>query len=120
MTERVDPFANLGRPPTFAPRPRKEKAVSNDAIERIAEDHNFPSRSARKEPTAPKRKPRTYRTGRNQNFGLKARAETIERYHKMADDRGVTRARLLELALDALEGAGGSDELNSRPAPDSR
>ena len=103
MNERVDPFANLGSPLAFAPRSRKEKPVSNDAIERIAQDHNFPSRSARKEPTVPKTKPRTYRTGRNRNFGLKATAETIERYHKAADDRGVTRARLLELALDALE-----------------
>jgi hypothetical protein len=118
MNERVDPFANLGTPPDFAPRPRKEKPISNDAIERIAQEHNFPSRSARREPTAPKTKPRTYRTGRNRNFGLKATAETIERYHKMADDRGVTRARLLELALDALERAGVSGEVKSHAPTD--
>lgn len=108
MNERVDPFAGLAAKAAFTTRPRKEKSASDDAIDNIAQEHNFPSRSARKESTVRKIKPRTYRTGRNRNFGLKATAETIERYHKMADDRGVTRARLLELALDALEGAGGS------------
>ena len=103
MTDRLDPFAGLGEPPTFATRPRKEKPVANDAIERIAEQHNFPSRQARKAPMVPKRQPRTYRTGRNRHFAVKATIETIERYHKAADQKGVTLARLLELALDALE-----------------
>ena len=107
MTERANPFATLNRPPIFETRARKEKPVANETIESIAADHNFPSRQARKQPNVPKRKPRLYRTGRNCNFGLKASSETIERYHKMADERGVTRARLLELALDALERAGG-------------
>ena len=107
MTERANPFAMLNRPPIFETRERKEKPVANETIESIAADHNFPSRQARKQPKVPKRTPRLYRTGRNCNFGLKASSETIERYHKMADERGVTRARLLELALDALERAGG-------------
>jgi hypothetical protein len=119
MNERVDPFAGLAAKAAFTTRPRKEKPVSNDAIDNIAEEHNFPSRSARKEPAPPKAKPRTYRTGRNRNFGLKATAATVERYHKMADDRGVTRARLLELALDALEGTGRADERKPHPSADS-
>ena len=103
MTDRIDPFAGLGEPPAFTTRPRKEKPVANDAIERIAEQHNFPSRQARKAPATVKRTPRTYRTGRNRHFAVKATTETIERYHKAADQKGVTLARLLELALDALE-----------------
>lgn len=103
MTERANPFANLNRPPILETRVRKEKPVATETIESIAAEHNFPSRQARTQPRVPKREPRTYRTGRNCNFGLKASSETIERYHKMADERGVTRARLLELALDALE-----------------
>jgi len=106
MSERANPFVTLHRPPILEIRARKEKPVANETIESIAADHNFPSRQARKQPSAPKRKPRTYRTGRNCNFGVKASNETIERYHKMADERGLTRARLLELALDALERAG--------------
>jgi hypothetical protein len=106
MSQRVDPFAGLGKPPVFETRPRKETPAAGDAIERIAKAHNFPSRQARKEAATPKRQPRTYRTGRNCHFAVKATNATIERYHKAADDRGVTRARLLELALDALEQAG--------------
>ena|SRR5579871_5463963 len=105
MTERVDPFAGLGAPPAFTTRPRREKPIANDAIERIAEKHNFPSREARKAATAPKRKPRTYRTGRNCNFGVKATNETIARFHKLADARGVSLAALFESAVDALEKA---------------
>lgn len=108
MTERANPFANLSRPPILETRARKDKPVANETIEGIAADHNFPSRQARRQPNVPKRKPRLYRTGRNCNFGVKASNDTIERYHKMADDRGVTRARLLELALDALEREGGT------------
>jgi hypothetical protein len=37
----------------------------------------------------------------------------------MADEHRVPLCELLELALDALEGAGGSGELKSRAAPDS-
>ena len=106
MNDRADPFAGFPKTPAFEPRAQRKKPVANDAIDRIAEDQNFPSREARKEPKTPKkpkREPRTYRTGRNQNFGLKASAETIERYHKAADALGVSRARLLELALDALD-----------------
>ena len=108
MTERANPFATLHRPPILEIRARKEKPVANETIESIAADHNFPSRQARKQPSAPKRKPRTYRTGRNISFGIKASSKTIDRYIKLADEHDVTQARLLELALDALERAGGT------------
>lgn len=48
MNERVNPFANLAKPPEFAPKPRRDKPVANDAIDRIAEEHNFPRRQPRK------------------------------------------------------------------------
>ena len=47
-----------------------------------------------------------YRTGRNQHFGIKATAETVERFYKAADDRGRSARELLKLALDALDRAG--------------
>jgi hypothetical protein len=108
MNERANPFAGLGKPPVFETKPPKEKPVANGAIDRIAEQHNFPSRQARKALATPKRTPRTYRTGRNRHFAVKATSETIERYHKAADEKDVTLARLLELALDALEKQGQS------------
>jgi hypothetical protein len=103
MSERVDAFAALKDVPAFELKPRADKRVSKDAIDQIADENRFPSRQPRKEPTIPRRKPRVYRTGRSLNFSLKATVETRDRFHKAADAHGVTLARLLELALDALE-----------------
>jgi hypothetical protein len=104
---RVNPFANLSEPPAFATKPKTEKPVAKDTIERIAEENNFPSRQAPKAARVQRRKPRIYRTGRNQHLGIKATAETVERFYKLADTRGVPLGELLKQALDALERAGG-------------
>ena len=53
-----------------------------------------------------KRAPRTHRTGRNQQFNLKAKPETVDLFYAMADAHGVTLAELLELALGALQEKG--------------
>lgn len=109
MTTRVDPFADLKQPPpVFAPKAKPEKAVPKDAIEKIADDNNFPSRQAAKPAATPRRKQRRYRTGRNQHLGIKTTIETRERFYKLADDRNVPLGELLRLALDALERAGGA------------
>jgi hypothetical protein len=109
MSGRVNPFGNLAEapPPVFTTKPRKEKAVAEEAITRIAEENNFPSRQAAKPPREPRRKRRLYTTGRNRQFNIKATAETVERFYKMADERRVPLCALLEQALDALERAGG-------------
>jgi hypothetical protein len=109
MTERVDPFASLTNPPAFAPKPKREKPVASEAIDRIAEENGFPSRQATRAPKQPKHKARTYRTGRNRQFNMKARSESVDRFYRMADERGVPLGALLDLALDALERAGGRD-----------
>jgi len=102
---RIDPFANLKEPlPSFTTKARTDKPVAKETIERIAEENNFPSRQA-KAPTAQYRKPRVYRTGRNQQFNAKATPETIERFYKQANERNVPLGELLKLALDALEAA---------------
>jgi hypothetical protein len=107
MTGRVDPFAILKEPlPSFTTKPRKEKPVEEEAVARIAEENNFPSRQAAKAPSTPRRKRRVYRTGRNQQFNAKATPETIERFYKLANDRNVPLGELLRLALDALERVG--------------
>ena len=106
MTGRVNPFANLSEPPVFTTKPRKDKPVAEEAIARIAEDNNFPSRQAPKAPKEPRRKRRVYTTGRNRQFNIKATTETVERFYKMADERKVPLCELLEQALDALEMAG--------------
>jgi hypothetical protein len=109
MAERVDPFASLVNPPAFAPKPRPEKAAANnDTSDRIAEENGFPSRQPVRTPKQLKRKPRTYRTGRNRQFNMKAKPESVERFYRMADERSVPLGALLDLALDALERAGTS------------
>jgi hypothetical protein len=103
MSERVNAFASLKDPPVFEVKPKTEKPVARAAVDRLADDNNFPSRQARKTSATPARKPRLYRTGRNRHFGIKTTDATIERYYRMADERNVSLCVLLELALDALE-----------------
>lgn len=109
MNIRVNPFATLADPPVFATKTKTDKPVQSAAIERIAKENNFPSRQAAKTPKEPRRKRRVYTTGRNQQLNFKATAGTVERFYKMADDKDVPLCELLELALDALERAGGSE-----------
>ena len=99
MNQRVNPFAQVTEAPVFDLKPKKDRPVEEEAIARIAKDNNFPSRQVPK----PRRKPRIHRTGRNQQFNAKATAETIDRFYKLANGRGVPLGELLRLALDALE-----------------
>jgi len=104
MSQRVDPFADLNRLPSFEVKPKAvHKPVEHETIDRISTENNFPSRQAPKPVKEPKRKRRVYRTGRNQQFNLKASTETVERFCKMADERNIPLCALLERALDALE-----------------
>lgn len=51
----------------------------------------------------PHRRIARHRTGRNQQLNIKATAETIDRFYKLADKRRVALGELLEQGLDALE-----------------
>jgi hypothetical protein len=102
MNTRVNPFATLSDPPVFTTKAKTEKPVPTETMERIAEENNFPSRQA-KAPREPRRKRRVYTTGRNRQFNIKATAETVEHFYKMADERNVPLCELLEQALDALD-----------------
>lgn len=117
MSGRVNPFADLTTPlPSFRVKPKKEGPVEEEAITRIAEENNFPSRQAAKSSSAVRRKPRIYRTGRNQQFNAKATPETIDRFYKLANEKNVPLGELLRLALDALERAGArrASEINQK------
>ncbi len=104
MTGRVDPFAMLKEPlPAFTTKPRKDRPVEEEAIARIAEHNNFPSRQAAKPAKLDRRKPRVYRTGRNQQFNAKVTPETIQRFYKAADEKRVPLGELLKQSLDALD-----------------
>ncbi len=107
MSERVNPFAGLGDAPSFEPRQKRERPLANEAINRIAEESGFHSRPAVRTPRTAKRKPRTYRTGRNVSGNIKATQATWDRFYRVADERKLVLGALLEVALDALEQAGG-------------
>ena len=114
MNTRVNAFADMTELPSFATKPKQDKPVEKAAIERIAEEHNFPSRQAPKSPKAERRKPRIYRTGRNQQFNAKATAETIQRFYKVADEKRVTLGEVMKLGLDALEAVDGLQKVADR------
>lgn len=98
---RVNPFQDLN---DFQPK-AQPKPVEQAQIDRIAEDNGFPSRQAPRPAEAMPRKQRRYRTGRNQQFNIKATPETIQRFCRVADALDVPYGELLDRALDALEAA---------------
>jgi hypothetical protein len=100
---RVNPFNDLS---DFAPK-AQSKPVEPQQIERIATEMGFPSRQPVVAETATKAVPkrRRYTTGRNQQLNVKATAETVARFYRLADQRGVPLGELLDQALQALETA---------------
>jgi len=100
--DRVNPFGP-GALDDFAPAPAKRKPVQ-EVIEQVAADNNFPSRQPAKAAAAPApRQQRRYTTGRNQQINIKATAETIEKFYRIADEQRVPLGEILERALTALE-----------------
>ncbi|VVE56599.1 hypothetical protein PAQ31011_05121 [Pandoraea aquatica] len=127
MSTRIDPAAALKDLGDFAPRSAGQRRdVPPEMIESLAQTENFPSRrpnqntSPEPKPTTalaptkpapksterpqdpPRHTPRRYRTGRNQQFNIKATSETIELFHATADDMEIPRGELLRQALDAF------------------
>lgn len=99
-TARINPFADVDKAPQFEVK-RPAPPVPREQIDKLAREHNFPSREGQVT-TSPKLR-RKYVTGRNQQLNIKATAETIERFYKLADQRHVPLGQLLEEALEALE-----------------
>src|SRR5688572_14953188 len=102
MSDRANPFAPEALP-AFAPKPKAEKPLDREAVERVSRENNFPSRQAPKEKAVQKPKPRRRRTGRNQQINIKTTADTIAKIYRMADERQVSLGEILELSLAAYE-----------------
>jgi|SRR5579872_3615071 len=112
MNSRVKAFGDLNQPlPSFTVKPKPDKPVAEETIARIAEENNFPSRQAPKPAKAERRKPRTYRTGRNQQFNAKATPETIQRFYKTADEIPVPLGELMKRLLDTHDAVKGLQKL---------
>lgn len=104
--ERRNAFADLNA--EFQTKPQKvegsAKPVDKQAIEKLAEDHGFPSRRPEKKGAQPNPEPRKRRnaTGRNRQINIKTTAEAIELLYKLADAKRAPLGEILEDALEAL------------------
>jgi hypothetical protein len=104
----------------FKPRTAAKAAADADQVKAVSETASFvsreparptpaaapapaarASREAQKEPII--REPRRHRTGRNIQFNIKARAETIDRFYALSDLYGWVLGETFERAIAALE-----------------
>lgn len=91
----------------FKPRTAAKPAAQPEQVKAISETASFVSREPIRAPqktAAPvAREPRRHRTGRNVQFNIKARAETIERFYAIADRTRWVLGETFERAVAALE-----------------
>jgi hypothetical protein len=88
--------------PKAKPKPKTTRKQAATAAEKAAEATGFKSREPTAKPTN-KRSQRRRTTGRNQQFNIKAKQETIEAFYAMADRNDWGLGETLEHALAALE-----------------
>lgn len=88
----------LGDLEEFAPRPKPSPKADAEQAARAA---GFRSREAGARPGA--QRTRRRRTGRNAQFNLKVKPETIEEFTKIADDNGWGLGETLERAVALLQ-----------------
>jgi hypothetical protein len=102
--QRADPFAVATEPDVsaFAPTPARKPPVTRETIREVSEKSDFPSRAPPPKARAPKAQ-RRRRTGRNVQFNIKARQETIDRFIKISEAQGWVFGETLDHALTALE-----------------
>lgn len=89
----------------FAPKPVERPAARPEQVRAVSEAAQFQSREPRKGPppaSTSKREPRRYRTGRNIQLNIKARADAIEAFYTIADQHGWVLGETFERAIDAL------------------
>jgi hypothetical protein len=107
MSDRVNPFGDMNDFAPVSAKNKSPKTVEKAVIDQVAADNGFPSRKPAKSETKPVPRPqRRYTTGRNQQINVKATAETIERFYRIADDMNVPLGEVLSRALDALQKTG--------------
>ena len=89
----------------FAPKEGGTPKVRPEQVRAVSEAANFQSREAPREILAglPKREPRRYRTGRNIQLNIKARADVIDAFYGIADRKGWVLGETFERAVAALE-----------------
>ncbi|WP_157903461.1 stability/partitioning determinant [Cupriavidus malaysiensis] len=110
-TQRANPLAAVLE--DFQEETPRERSNRPDrsAVAAAAKENGFVSRDPSKltapartsaADSAPIRKRRTYITGRNKQFNIKATEQTIETFRDLADKLGLSSAETFELAVRAL------------------
>lgn len=94
-----DELESLG--PDAFPAPRKASRSVRAEFVRAAEKTGFKSREV--QPAEPRPPQRRRRTGRNVQFNLKLKAETIETFTRIADREGWGLGEAFERAVALLE-----------------
>ena len=85
-------------------QPTKPKRQSADVTKRSAEKSGFVSREPKTAPPAAvKPQQRRHRTGRNAQFNVKAKPETIADFCAVADAQGWVLGEALEKAVELLK-----------------
>lgn len=93
----------------FAPKRQTniQSAPANEIIRAISEASDFRSREPAPvkadQTTVPRRKPRLHRTGRNLQFNVKLRSDTVDSFYEIANRQEWTMGETVERALAALK-----------------
>jgi hypothetical protein len=106
MSDRVNPFDQLSEAQLaqqVSSTKVEKKTINMDVIDRLAEDHGFPSRQPTEKNPHLRRRVRVNATGRNLLISIRLTGAVKERFYKAADERRIALCELLELALDALD-----------------
>lgn len=94
----LDDLSSFSKPTSKKSHPQTPKVET----QKIAEAAGFRSREAVTATETPQKKVRRRRTGRNAQFNIKAKPETIEEYCEIADQNGWGLGETLEQAVALL------------------
>lgn len=113
MSKRASIFDDLAELDigTFAPKKTiDENAPPPEKVRAVAEASQFRSRESKAPPATlqpvvePQKRPtRTYRTGRNTPFHIKARKSVVDEFYAISDAKGWVLGETLEHAVEALK-----------------
>lgn len=93
----------------FRPKVPAPAAPAVEQLDQLSRGSKFRSREAAAEApapatqVAPRRTPRTHRTGRNQTISVKTTAAAADLFYQLADQSGLKVAETFERALAALQ-----------------
>lgn len=93
----------LGDLSSFTPQAKTAPKVDTAKVAEAAGFQSREPRPAAAAPDAAAKPPRRRRTGRNAQFNIKARPETIEAFYRVADANGWGLGETLEHAVALLE-----------------